>query len=472
MRYDKRDGNRGKLGKQEDEDVTGREIRVPDDALTILNRLKEHGYRAYVVGGCVRDSLLGLAPKDWDICTSARPEEMQAIFRDFHVVETGLKHGTLTVVLHHVPYEVTTFRTDGLYTDHRHPDAVTFVREVEADLSRRDFTVNAMAFCPEEGVIDLFGGVEDIGRRLIRCVGDPEERFGEDALRILRALRFASVYGFDVEERTGEAARRMAEDLKLVAPERIRAELAKLLCGQAAERVLRTYPDVIGTVLPEILPGIGFDQRTPYHRYDVWEHTLRTLTAVPPVEVLRWTMLLHDAGKPAAFTLDDKGVGHAYGHQRISAEMAENAFDRLRMDRATRDRAVLLILHHDIAMSPEPPVLLRLLNRLGEEAVRQLIEVQRADRMGKGTAAAGDAEAWAAGIREALDRILAEQTCFRLDQLAVNGRDLAAAGMKPGREMGVVLQSLLEAVMAGEVPNRREALLHRAGLTAGRTGQE
>ena len=451
--------------------MIGREIHVPDDALAILNRLEERGHRAYVVGGCVRDSLLGLTPKDWDICTSATPEEMQDIFRDFHVVETGLKHGTITVVLHHVPYEVTTFRTDGCYTDHRHPDAVTFVREVEADLSRRDFTVNAMAYCPEKGVIDLFGGVEDIGRRLIRCVGDPGERFGEDALRILRALRFASVYGFAVEEETAGAARRMAEDLRLVAPERIRVELAKLICGQAAETVLRTYPEIIGVVLPEILPGIGFDQRTPYHRYDVWEHTLRTLSAIPPVEVLRWTMLLHDAGKPAAFTLDGSGTGHAYGHQRISAEMAEKAFDRLRMDRATSDRAVLLIQHHDILLSPEPKDMLRLLNRFGEETLRQLIEVQRADRMGKGTEDTRDTEARAAGLREALDRVLAEQRCFRLDQLAVNGRDLMAAGMKPGREMGALLQQLLEAVMAGEVPNDREALLRRAGLPPGTDGQ-
>lgn len=446
--------------------MTGREIRVPDDALVVLNRLEEHGHRAYVVGGCVRDSLLNQPPKDWDICTSARPEEMEDLFRDFHVVETGLKHGTLTVVLNHVPYEVTTFRTDGAYTDHRHPDEVTFVREVEADLARRDFTVNAMAYNPAEGIIDCFGGQEDIRRRVIRCVGDPAARFGEDALRILRALRFASVYGFAVEEETARAAMDMADDLRHVAAERIRVELAKLICGQSAEDVLRAYVNVIGVVIPEILPMVGFDQRTPHHRYDVWQHTLRTVAAAPVTEVLRWTMLLHDAGKPAAFTVDERGIGHAYGHQKISADLAAQVFDRLRMDRATRDRALLLIQHHDIPMAAETRPMLRLLNRFGAEAVGQLIEVQRADQLGKGTVERREVEEQAERLRETLATVLREQNCFRLDQLAVNGRDLAAAGMKPGKEMGAALQGLLEAVMAGRVPNRRDALLQFAGLSA------
>lgn len=297
-------------------------MTIPQDALTILQRLNDAGEEAYVVGGCVRDALLGVTPKDWDICTSARPEEMQRIFSGMHVVETGLKHGTLTVVLHHTPYEVTTFRVDGAYTDHRHPDGVTFVTDVTMDLARRDFTVNAMAYHPVRGLVDAFGGREDLARRLIRCVGRPEARFEEDALRILRALRFASVYDFDIDPETASAIHALYPTMAQVAAERIRVELSKLLCGKGVGRILRDYSDVITFLLPELAPSVGFEQHTPYHRFDVWEHTVRAVEAVAPTEALRLTMLLHDSGKPACFTMDAQGVGHAYGHQKRSTELA------------------------------------------------------------------------------------------------------------------------------------------------------
>ncbi len=442
----------------------GDSIPVPHDALLILQRLNAAGFSAYVVGGCVRDSLLGLTPKDWDICTSATPAQTEETLRDFHLVETGLKHGTVTAVVNHVPYEVTAYRMDGDYSDHRHPDAVTFVSDLREDLKRRDFTVNAMAYHPDEGLVDLFNGREDLRRGIIRCVGDPAERFGEDALRILRALRFASVYDFAIEQETAEAARRMAGDVNRVAGERIRAEMAKLLCGKGAEKILRDFAGVVTAVFPELAPMVGFDQRSPWHRYDVWEHTVRAVGAVPPTEALRWTMLLHDSGKPGAYTEDAAGRGHFYGHAKGSVVIAEAVCGRLRMDAATRDRVLTLVEHHDMELSPEPRRIRRLLNRFGEEILRQLIAVHRADRLGKGTEAAEEIEAWTRGMTDALAGVLAESPCVTLRQLAVTGGDLKAAGMAPGPAMGETLQRLLEAVMAEELPNERETLLRQARI--------
>ena len=437
-------------------------MRLPEGASFILTRLKERGHRAYVVGGCVRDALMGLEPKDFDICTSALPEEMQAVFADCRVIETGLKHGTLTVLFDHIPYEVTTFRVDGAYTDHRHPDGVTFVTQVTDDLARRDFTVNAMAWSPDTGLVDAFGGQEDLKRKLIRCVGDPATRFGEDALRILRALRFASVYGVSSEEKTAQAIHELRDTLPKVAAERIRVELGKLLCGQAAEEILREYADVLFTIMPALEPMRGFDQRTPYHIYDVWEHTLRTLAAAPATEVMRLTMLLHDAGKPAAFTLDEKGVGHAHGHPRRSAEIAREALMNLRVDNATLERVVLLVENHDYPLTPDRRILLRRLNRFGEEVLRQLIAVHRADGLGKGTVTPEIVEDWTATMLRSLDAVLAEKPCFTLKDLAVNGGDLLRAGIPQGRAVGQCLQALLEAVIDGKLPNEREALLRAA----------
>lgn len=435
---------------------------LPWGAAMIIKRLNAHGHQAYVVGGCVRDSLLGLAPKDWDICTSALPEEMQAIFRDQHVVETGLKHGTLTVVIDHEPYEVTTFRVDGEYTDHRHPDAVTFVKDVREDLSRRDFTVNAMAYHPESGLVDAFGGQEDLVAGVIRCVGEPERRFDEDALRILRALRFASTYGFEIDEQTARAVHTLKATLHGVAAERIRVELGKLLCGKGVGDILREYHDVITTVLPQLAPMVGFEQHTPYHRYDVWEHTVRAVEAVPATEVLRLTMLLHDSGKPAAFTMDENGVGHAYGHQKISRTIADEVLTALRVDNATHERVLMLVESHDWPLSTERTLLKRRLNRFGEEALWQLIDVQRADAMGKGTTAAAEIEARTEAIRKALKELIASHPCVTLRDLAVRGGDLIQAGVGKGKAIGQCLEYLLQEVMAERLENDRDVLLSAA----------
>lgn len=436
-------------------------IHLPKDVQCIIDTLNRQGHQAYAVGGCVRDSLLGVPPKDWDICTSALPEKMQRAFAGWHVVETGLKHGTLTVVLHHVPYEVTTFRVDGDYTDHRHPDQVYFVQDVREDLARRDFTVNAMAYHPETGLVDAFDGQADLAAGIIRCVGEPERRFDEDALRILRALRFASTYNFVIEERTAAAVHSLKGTLTGVAAERIRVELAKLLCGPGVGGILRTYADVIFQVLPELAPMQNFDQRTPHHRYDVWEHTVRAVESVPATEVLRLAMLLHDSGKPSAFTLDENGVGHAHGHPAVSAEIAARALEKLRVDNATREQVLMLVKNHDYPLDTTPARLKRRLHQFGEEGVRQLIQVRQADMMGKGTLTAEEIDAYAESLRQALDALLAEQPCVTLKDLAVRGGDILQLGVK-GKAVGQCLEYLLQEVMEDRLANDRPTLLTAA----------
>lgn len=440
-------------------------IRLPADVAALLAMLRDAGFPAYTVGGCVRDALLGITPHDWDICTSALPEQMQQVYKDLHTVETGLKHGTLTVVVNHVPYEITTFRVDGEYTDHRHPDSVSFVDNIAEDLSRRDFTVNAMAWSPDSGLVDLFGGREDLAAGVIRCVGDPALRFDEDALRVLRALRFASVYDFSIDPATDAAARKLAPSLHGVAGERIREELMKLLCGKGVGRILRAYPDVLSEIIPEIRPMVGYDQQNHHHSYDLWEHTVRAVENVPAEADFRLAMLLHDTGKPRVRTTDEHGEGHYRGHQAVSAEIAERAADALRLDNATRDRVILMVRYHDIPLRTETgeinldrSFLLRKLNRFGEKDLRALIRIHRADRIATGYSSPEREDRRMKERLDALDALLAEQPCFTLKDLAVNGRDLQAEGLR-GKEIGETLQRLLEAVMDGTLENTRDVLL-------------
>lgn len=439
-------------------------MELPRTVENLIARLEQAGYSAYAVGGCVRDSLMSLQPHDWDLCTSALPEQMLEVFRGEHVAETGLKHGTLTVIVGHVPYEITTFRTDGNYTDHRHPDSVSFVKDVAEDLSRRDFTVNAMAYSARTGLVDLFGGQEDLARRVIRCVGVPRERFREDALRILRALRFASVFDFSLDPETEEALRALAPTLENVAAERIREELLKLLCGPGAGRILRAFPDVLSVIIPDLRPMIGYDQRNHHHHFDLWEHTVQTVENVPAEPDLRLAMLLHDTGKPAVCVLDDKGEAHYRGHQAVSAGIADRVTEALRCDRETRDRVILLVRNHDIRMRTESGAvnldrsfLLRRLNRFGEKDLRALIRIHRADRIATGYSSREREDRRMAERMDALDALLAEHPCFTLRDLAVNGRDMQALGLR-GPDVGSALQQLLEAVMDGKVPNEKDTL--------------
>ena len=431
---------------------------LPSYLLPLFHRLEQSGHRCYAVGGCVRDSIMGISPQDYDLCTNARPEEVISLFSDYRCIPTGLRHGTVTVLTEGHPVEITTFRTEGSYTDGRRPDWVTFTPSLEEDLSRRDFTVNAMAFSPEEGIIDPFGGRQDLEKGLLRCVGNPDRRFTEDALRILRCLRFASTLGFSIHPNTAAALKNTASRLTLVSGERIGAELNKLLCGKQVRQILLDWPDVLGVVLPEILPMVGCPQRTPYHRFDVWGHTAAAVEAIPPKVELRLTMLFHDAGKPACAFTDESGTDHFYGHGKISAQLAQTALARLKWDRTTSETVVELCLLHDRVLVPSLPAVKRLLNKIGPERLEQLILVKEADTLAQSKLAL-PRMAQHQQIRRLAQQILEEQSCFSRKDLAVTGKDLLALGIPAGPKMGEILEALLNAVMDGKISNQREALL-------------
>ena len=430
---------------------------IPQEVRHVLLTLERAGHEAYIVGGCVRDMLMENRPHDWDVTTSALPQETMALFGP-SAIPTGLRHGTVTVRSGELACEVTTFRTDGDYTDHRHPADVAFTRSLREDLARRDLTVNAMAMDVRGMLHDPFGGQADIHRHVLRCVGSPGRRFSEDALRILRVLRFsATLGGFSVEENTRCALLSRREDLRYVAAERVREELTKLLCGQDARRVLLGSPQVLGVVLPEILPCVGFDQHNCHHCYDVWGHTAHAVAAAPPEPVLRWVMLLHDLGKPQCFTLDAQGVGHFYGHHRPGAEIAEAVCRRLRFDTAAARQICTLVRYHDRPISLTEQGVRRAMNRLGVETLRRLCAVKRADNLAQHPDCRGRQREIDEG-EAIMNRLLAQDACFSLQQLAVNGRDMMALGLR-GPDIGQMLQMLLEAVMDGEADNDRAALL-------------
>ena len=425
----------------------------------VLRRLEEAGYEAYAVGGCVRDLMRGKTPDDWDMTTSARPEEVMALFAP-HAIPTGLQHGTVTVREDGQSFEITTFRADGEYTDNRHPSEVRFSTDLREDLCRRDFTVNAMAMDRRGKLIDPFSGQEDLQKGIIRCVGEADRRFGEDALRIMRGLRFAAVLGFAIDEDTAQSIRENRDRLQNIAIERILVEMDKLLCGENAGRILLDFPEVFGVFLPEILPCVDFDQHSKYHCYTVWEHIVHSVEAVPADSVLRWAMLLHDIGKPACFTVDEQGAGHFYGHDGISADMAADICRRMRMDKQRSARIELLVRRHGPDLPENKRGMLRLLNAIGEEAVRQLIAVKRADNMAQAAAFRSRQEE-IDRQEQLLQRILDERPCFTLQQLAVDGRDMMTLGLQ-GKAIGEMLHTLLQRVLDGQLPNEREVLLRWA----------
>ena len=429
---------------------------MPESVRDILRTLEAAGHEAWCVGGCVRDTLLGRDPEDWDVTTSALPEETMAAFGE-QAVPTGLKHGTVTVRMEGQSVEVTTYRLDGVYRDHRRPDHVTFTRSLDEDLWRRDFTVNAMALGLRGDLRDPFGGREDLEGGILRCVGEPDRRFGEDALRILRGMRFAAVLGFTVEPATAESIHRRRELLGDIAAERIQTELLKLLCGKNAAAVLREYVDVVGVFWPEVLPMVGFDQRNRHHCYDIWEHTLHALEASPAEPVLRCTMLLHDIGKPATFVVGTDGCGHFRGHPLVSRDMADEMLRRLKCANAFRETVVRLVEWHDRNIPREEKAIRRALRTLGEQDFRRLLAVKRADNLAQAPAF-WDRQQEIDLAEEILDNLLAEDACFSLKQLAVNGKDLTEIGLS-GPAVGEALEALLDRVVDGELPNERGALL-------------
>lgn len=438
-------------------------MELPRGVQKALTALEQAGYPAYVVGGAVRDHLRGVTPHDFDLCTAATPEETRQVFAQERVAETGLKHGTVTVLLDGAPIEITSFRVEGRYSDGRHPDQVRFVRDLESDLARRDFTVNAIAFSPTRGFQDPFGGQADIQVRRLRAVGDPEHRFTEDALRILRGLRLMAETGFVLECDTADALRVLAPTMTRVAPERLAAETLRLLCGRYAGRVLREYTEVIGVVLPEILPMRGWQQRNRYHRYDVLEHCIRALEQIPADPALRLAALYHDTGKPHCMTIDEKGVGHFYGHPKLSAAMAEQRCLALRLPNAIRETVVFLADHHDIPIDSEPKPVRRRLAQFGETRVRQLLMMKKADGVARGTHAEYIGQYQQ--LEQQINEMLRSRDCLTVHSLALDGYALMRLGLQ-GKQIGQMQRYLLEQVLDDPARNTPETLtqlveLHR-----------
>ncbi len=435
---------------------------APGYVARTLETLWAAGYEAYPVGGCVRDVLMGKTPQDWDICTDARPGETEAVFAGKRIIETGLKHGTVTVLAEGNPLEITTFRTESGYGDLRHPDRVEFVRTLEEDLKRRDFTINAMAFGPDGSVIDRFGGQADLAAGRIRCVGAPEDRFREDALRILRALRFSARLDFSVEAATAAAVHGERALLRAISPERCFSEMKGILTSVGAGRILREFADVFFVLMPELEASRGFRQNSPYHIHDVWTHVTMAVDAAPPEPVMRLSMLLHDAAKPAKYFTDGAGTGHFYGHAAAGAAMADGILRRLRCDNGTREAVTGLIAVHDTPPPQTRKGTRRLLTKLGEPAFRRLIACWKADSADRAAAVRERNTALIAVTEGFLEEILRTESCFSLGDLAVNGADLRAAGIAPGPGMGAVLRELFRLVTEEGVPNERKTLLEAA----------
>ena len=436
-------------------------IILPEKVNFIINRLKENGYEAYAVGGCVRDSVLGRIPDDWDITTSATPNETKALFpRTF---DTGIEHGTITVLVEKESFEVTTYRVDGEYEDSRHPKEVVFTRSLREDLLRRDFTINAMAYNEEEGLVDIFGGMKDLEQKMIRCVGNAQERFGEDALRILRAVRFAAQLGFEIEPDTMEGIRKLAPTLANISAERIQVELIKMLVSPNPGLLKLAYElGITKIILPEFDEMMHTEQETPHHMYSVGVHTLKAIEQVRADKVLRFTMLLHDVAKPQMKTMDASGVAHFKMHDIKGAEIAKKILKRLKFDNDTLGKVTKLIQYHDYRMPAQPKNVRKAICKIGEELFPYYLEVRKADTMAQSDYLREEKLQNIVQIERCYQEVLAKKECVSLKTLAITGSDLIADGMQPGKQIGAVLQALLELVLEYPEYNEKEALLRRA----------
>jgi len=435
--------------------------KIPYPALKALEMLNSAGYEAYVVGGAVRDMLMSRPAGDIDITTSATPRQTLAVFAGYKTIETGIKHGTVTVVIDGESIEITTYRTESRYTDSRHPDSVHFTTSLKEDCSRRDFTINSICYNPDVGFVDYYGGIEDIKNGVIRCVGDPAQRFNEDALRILRAVRFASVLGFEIETATKQAVFSCAHLLKNISAERIYAELSKLLCGDNVKKVLLEYTEVLAVFMPEIIHTKGFDQKNYHHIYDVLEHTAVAVENTPKIPQLRMAALLHDFGKPHTFTVDEKGVGHFYGHGNISRQLARDILTRMKVSNEDYRMITTLVKHHDTPVENTEKSVRRALNKYGEKTLRYLLRLKRADNRGQNIRDF-DRTAEYDRLEITINSVIEKQQCFSLKQLAVNGNDMANMGIPPSPETGRILNTLLEMVINDDLPNDRDILLQYA----------
>ena len=440
-------------------------ITMPPNVHYLLEILMEAGYEAYAVGGCVRDSFLDKSPNDWDLCTNATPEEMCGAFSDYDdiaVYPTGIKHGTITAMVDEQNYEITTYRVDGVYTDNRRPDNVSFVNSVTEDLSRRDFTINAMAYSDADGLVDPWGGYGDLQSGVIRCVGNADDRFNEDALRILRALRFASTYGFKIDDVTSKAIHRNKDLLVNIAAERIQSELTKMLRGKGVLDILLKYNDVMATIIPELSPCIGFNQNNKYHMYTVYDHIAHAVSEYHGNDVaIKMALLLHDIGKPECYTEDHNG-GHFHGHSVPGARIAEDVMKRLRFDKKTAKEVVELVQYHDSAIEPRVKVVRRWLNKIGYELFAKLMCVRLADINAHADIGKESRRKKYEDVYIIAGKIVAEQECLTLKDLAVNGLDIMSLGVERGPIVGATLNHLLDMVLSGELKNDTESLITEA----------
>lgn len=438
-------------------------INIPRGAAAIIDTLQNNGFEAYLVGGCVRDSILKRPVHDWDITTSATLDEMKKVFSDTKIIETGIKHGTLTILSIDGFYECTTYRIDGVYSDGRHPELAEY-------LKRRDSTINAMAYNDKEGLIDLFGGRLDLMDHVIRCVGNPEDRFKEDALRIMRALRFAAQLEFDLEIKTKVAAFQMSDTLTKVSAERINSEFCKILTQTMGRQIINDYREIIAVFIPEIRDMFDFEQNNPYHMFNVWDHTIEVLVRAtlfmdPNSLVLVLAAFFHDIGKPHSYQDGPDGIRHFYGHAAKSAEMTDSIMRRMRFNNSIREQVVTLVKYHDADIKPEAKYVKRWLNKLGSESLLKcLFMLKYSDISGQVIKGRVECLKKIDNLFAVLNDVLEQQACFSLKDLAVNGDDLIAAGMKPGKEISIVLNRMLELVLNDKCVNDKDALLKAAGI--------
>lgn len=433
-------------------------IDLTSQAEKALELLENSGFEAFVVGGFVRDCVMQRYCNDVDITTNAFPEEIKECFSSFKTIDTGIKHGTVTVLIDEIPIEITTYRSDGVYSDNRHPESISFCKSLKEDVSRRDFTINALAYSRKAGIVDYFGGVKDIENKTIRAIGDPEKRFREDALRILRAIRFSSVLGFEIEEKTKCAIHQLKNLICNISVERIAVEMKRLLCGKNVKNVMLEYFDVFQLVFPELSGMKGFDQRNFHHKFDIWEHTAVVVENAPSVDYLRLTALFHDCGKVDTFSLDKNGVGHFYSHASVSAEKAETALRRLKFDNFTVSRVKTLVKIHDTPLEESETYLKKRLSKLGYNVLKELISVQRADTLGLADEFHSRKEHFDC-LEEMIEKIILQGQCFSIKDLAVDGNDLIEIGFR-GKAIGEALAFLLEAVIGEKVENQKESLIN------------
>lgn len=440
-------------------------ISIPEHVMSIITLLERSGHQVYIVGGCVRDALLNRVPHDWDIATSARPEEIKMALADIPVLDTGIKHGTITAIVDHEPFEITTFRTEGSYSDGRHPDQVTFVTDIREDLSRRDFTINAMAYHPVYGLVDPFDGASDCKRKLIRCVGNPEDRFNEDALRMMRAVRFAAQFGFSIDEATWNAAKESVYLLGKISMERIQAELMKIMQTEAPHKFLDQYQELFDYIVPEFLSMHDCEQNNPYHVYDIWRHTMKVLEYVEYASadpIVRMAALFHDISKPQCKKRGTDGYDHFHGHAEEGTKIVRMILRRLKFDNKTPYQVAQLVEWHDKTFSCKKNQVKRWLNELGEEQLRRLFILRRADILGQDLRFARERLKKVDVMESLMEEILEEKQCFQLKDMAINGSDLIRIGVPEGKQIGQILHSLFELVLMEQCENERDVLMEQA----------